>query len=193
MRLIVITRPRYFEGEAEAITALFDAGLERLHLRKPGSSEEELRMLIEQFPENYRQRIVIHDHFPLATEYHLGGIHLNSRNPEPLPNHAGSVSRSCHTLREVIKYKPDCDYLFLSPIYDSISKEGYGSTFAKETLREARRQGIIDAKVIALGGVCLAHLPEIRSLGFGGAAVLGAVWNHPGKDFVEYFKQLNAL
>ena len=37
MKLITITVPDFFEGEADAITSLFDAGLEILHLRKPGS------------------------------------------------------------------------------------------------------------------------------------------------------------
>lgn len=35
MKLITITQPAFFEGEAEAITSLFDAGLEILHLRNP--------------------------------------------------------------------------------------------------------------------------------------------------------------
>ena len=37
MKLIVITTPQFFEGEAEAVTSLFQNGLEMLHLRKPAS------------------------------------------------------------------------------------------------------------------------------------------------------------
>ena len=33
MKLITITMPDFFEGEADAIASLFDAGLEILHLR----------------------------------------------------------------------------------------------------------------------------------------------------------------
>ena len=43
MKLIVITTPQFFEGEAEAVTSLFQNGLEILHLRKPGASAEEDR------------------------------------------------------------------------------------------------------------------------------------------------------
>ena len=39
MKLIVITTPQFFEGEAEAVTSLFQNGLEMLHLRKPGAGE----------------------------------------------------------------------------------------------------------------------------------------------------------
>ena len=42
MKLIVITTPQFFEGEAEAVTSLFQNGLEILHLRKPGASAEEM-------------------------------------------------------------------------------------------------------------------------------------------------------
>ena len=54
--------------------------------------------------------------------------------------------RSCHSLEEVAKYKATCDYVFLSPIYDSISKEGYPSAYTTDSLQKARQAGIIDAK-----------------------------------------------
>ena len=50
MKLITITVPDFFEGEADAITSLFDAGLEILHLRKPGASYEEMENLLFRLP-----------------------------------------------------------------------------------------------------------------------------------------------
>ena len=51
MKLITITQPAFFEGEAEAITSLFEAGLEILHLRKPGASYEDMEQLLNRlFP-----------------------------------------------------------------------------------------------------------------------------------------------
>ena len=99
-----------------------------------------------------------------------------------------TVSRSCHSIREVIQHKSECDYLFLSPIYDSISKEGYGAAFSRIELKRAAEEEIIDNKVFALGGVSLEHIPEVRSLGFGGAAVLGALWQ--AESPAEYLKAL---
>ena len=37
MKLIVITTPQFFEGEAAAVTSLFQNGLEILHLAQAGS------------------------------------------------------------------------------------------------------------------------------------------------------------
>lgn len=190
MKLITITMPDFFEGEADSITSLFDAGLEILHLRKPGASYEEMENLLFRLPADYLERIVVHDHFQLASSWKLKGIHLNGRNPIAPEGFTGHVSRSCHSLEEVTKYKSACDYVFLSPIYDSISKEGCASAFTPYCLQKARQEGIIDAKVIALGGITTSRLPQIASLGFGGAALLGDVWQRKDTDFTDHFKAL---
>ena len=182
MELVFITLPKFFDGETSMVNRLFSIGMQHLHLRKPAATQRELAQWIENIDEPYRQRIVLHDYHELALEYSLGGIHLNSRNPLPLKQlttgkgHRLTVSRSCHSLNEVVKYKGECDYLFLSPIFDSISKEGYGAAFTPDVLRKAFAEGIIDNKVYALGGVSSDHLPEIGSHGFGGAAILGDLW-----------------
>lgn len=191
MKIIVITRPDFFDGETELVNNLFRAGMERLHLRKPKSSEEELASWLQNIDSQYYDRIVLHDHFNLISRFPLGGVHLNSRNPEYHKTGPGqdiTISRSCHSITEVIQYKSECNYLFLSPIYDSISKEGYGAAFSRIDLKQAADEGIIDSKVLALGGVSLEHIPELRSMGFGGAAVLGALWQ--AKSPTEYLKAL---
>ena len=40
-----------------------------------------------------------------------------------------------------------------------------------------RSRGIIDRKVMALGGVDADNIGSLRGYGFGGAVVLGAIWN----------------
>lgn len=176
MKLIVITAPDFVPGEAEVLRALLDRGLDRVHLRKPAATAAELASLIEQFPTSYRPRITIHDHFPLQHTYALGGIHLNGRNPAPPDGYRGTVSCSCHSLEEVAARRSQTDYLFLSPVFDSISKQGYRSGFPEQTLREAAQAGIIDKRVMALGGISADNLTAVRSLGFGGAALLGDIW-----------------
>ncbi len=193
MKLITITRPDFFEEEAGAITALFDAGLEILHLRKPGASYEEMEKLLRQLPPEYLERIVIHDHFRLLSSWKLKGVHLNGRNPTVPADFTGHVSRSCHSLEEVAAYKAACDYVFLSPIYDSISKEGYASAYTFDGLQQAQQAGIIDAKVMALGGVAAEHFSELSSLGFGGVALLGDIWKRTGTEFINHFKALLRL
>ena len=178
MNLIILTTPNFLPDEAEALTALLNHGLYRLHLRKPGCTEAELDALIRQLPPAYYPRISLHDHFPLQARYHLGGIHLNSRNPDVPTGFQGLVSRSCHTLEEAARYAPLTDYYFLSPIFDSISKQGYHAGFTEQQLRQAADNGLINMKTVALGGISVDKLPVLASLGFGGAAFLGDIWRN---------------
>lgn len=173
---IVITLPEFFDNEADAIVRLFQSGLERLHLRKPEATEAEYRDLLRQIPSCYHSRIVLHDHFALLDEFCLGGVHLNRRNPAAPKGWTGHVSCSCHSLEEVQQRKSQFDYVSLSPIYDSVSKQGYLSAFSHEELSAAKVAGVIDGKVMALGGITHDRLQEVERLGFGGVMVLGDAW-----------------
>ena len=187
-RLIAITTPCLFEEEATLINRLFGEGLQTLHLRKPEAEKSQLSTLLEQIEPEYYPRIILHDHFDLAPVFALGGVHLNRRNSKVPAGFAGSVSRSCHTLEELKHYEgldylflspifPEgLDYLFLSPIFPSISKEGYGEGFPLEVLKNATEQGLITRRIIALGGMDTHTILRLKGLGFGGVAVLGALW-----------------
>ena len=187
MEWIVITSPGFLQGEADFIDRLFGHGLDRLHLRKPGADIGECRRLLDGISREWLPRIVVHDNFGLCREYGLGGVHLNGRNPMAPPNHEGSVSRSCHSLEEISRYKGECDYLTLSPIFNSISKQGYMAAFEPGQLAAARDSGLIDSRVIALGGVTLENIPRVKELGFGGVAILGDVWQRMADDSVDEY------
>lgn len=193
-KLIVITPPYFFPDEAFLLVCLLQRGLERLHIRKPEGDKMQVRNLLEVIPSEFYSRVVLHDYFDLAENFRLGGIHLNRRNPDIPKSFRGNVSASCHSLQE-IQEKKSLDYVFLSPIFPSISKEGYGNGFSKELLQKASEQGIIDSKVIALGGLDASTIPLLKSFHFGGYAVLGALWGkQPCRQhtdlILEQFKQL---
>ncbi len=174
---IIITKPAFFDGEADRIVChLRQGNAGFLHIRKPGSTVEEVEALLRDIPAKWHSRLVLHDHFALAVRYGLHGVHLNSRNPLPPDGWQGSVSRSCHSLEEVLEWKERCHYVSLSPIFDSISKQGYASAFSREDIEKATLGGIIDTKVYALGGVTFALLDTVKAMGFGGAMILGDAW-----------------
>lgn len=178
MKRVVITLPHFIEDEATYINQLFESGIDLLHFRKPESSQADCEKLLKAIPAKWYSRIVIHDHFELCMKYHLHGIHLNRRNHQIPANFTGSISRSCHSLYEVREALAlHYDYVFLSPIYDSISKQGYCHAFTSEQLTEAAKEGIINERVFALGGITEANIPQLEAWHFGGAAMLGNVWN----------------
>ena len=53
----------------------------------------------------------------------------------------------------------------------------YHASYTPEEMKKAHKAGIIDKKVIALGGIDTFNLDEVKEYGFGGAAILGALWN----------------
>ncbi len=170
MKLIAITTPTFWYGESDAICCLLDSGWTRVHIRKPSASKIQIAKLIEQIPEKYRHRLSLHDHFELALEYNLGGVHLNHRNPLPPDEWKGLISKSCHSMKETA-LSSHLDYVTLSPIFDSISKPGYGSRFSANELKEADL-----SKVYALGGVTLSKIEKLKELGFSGAGMLSEAW-----------------
>ncbi len=175
-KLIAVTLPEFVPHEARLIQYALECGLTRVHVRKPGCTAVQLASLLEEIPENLRHCLSIHDHHELTEIFPDVCIHLNGRNPYLPDGYEGSFSRSCHSFEE-LEYEPKASYSFLSPIFDSVSKEGYASAFSYEDLKRASDNNIINSKVIALGGVVPERLPILRTLGFGGAAMLGYLWS----------------
>ena len=203
MKLIVITVETFLEREAEAVNLLFENGLEVLHFRKPCASPYETKSFIKQIKTDFHSRMVLHDCYELTELFDLKGIHLNRRNRDMFMNkplcgeRRLSISRSCHSLEEVVEAR-FCDYVFLSPVFDSVSKIGYKQAFTPRQLEDAKERGIIDESVMALGGITAENIPVAHRYGFGGVAVLGSLWNGFAADgnvneLLERFNELKNI
>ncbi|MEG1572401.1 MAG: thiamine phosphate synthase [Bacteroidales bacterium] len=175
MKKIGITTPNLWAGEASAICSLLDQTLDFVHIRKPSATCMEVEALIRLIPQEYHARLVLHNHHELSNQFAFKALHLNHSYPTPPSQYTGALTRSCHSLHELVDLSP-YTYVFLSPIYNSISKQGYKAAFTTAQLEEAFRQGLINQKVIALGGVTPSHFTQLQSYGFGGAAMMGYLW-----------------
>lgn len=200
MKLIVVTAPTFFVEEDQIITALFEEGLDILHLRKPETPAMYSERLLTLIPSIYHKRIVTHEHFYLQEEFKLMGIHLNARNPNEPHDYSGNVSCTCHSLNELQSKKHFYDYVFLSPVYNCITKQGISAGFTAEELRKAGKERLIDSKVMALGGITPDNILEIKDYGFGGAVVMGDIWNkfnactdHDYLEVIRHFKRLKQM
>lgn len=169
---IAITSPYHIDDEAARIERLLAGGeADYVHIRKPGWTSEETERLIASIRPEMRNRLKLHDHFGLASRYGLGGVHLNSRN-HVAPADAVKISKSCHSLEE-LGDTGRYEYVTLSPVFDSISKQGYRSAFRLDELRP----WLEGKRVVALGGVTPERIPQLKEAGFSGAAMLGYFWN----------------
>ena len=189
MKIIAITSPKVTGDDERIIKGLVKRGIDVVCFRKPDSGIEECRSLLLKLTSGERSKIVVHDYPELYEEFSLLGIHVN-KNVTSLPEgYSGLKTRSCHSFEEVEMYKEDYDYLFLSPIFNSISKQGYMSSFSDAELLQASKEGVIDRKVIALGGVTFDKIPYLKSLNFGGVAMIGAIYNTDVLERLDDFRQ----
>ena len=176
--------------EASQICAIISGGWDRVHLRHPGASRAEMRELIAAIPVDMHPYLVIHDHFSLAGEFNLGGLHLNRRSPIPPDDYRGPLSRSCHSLEE-LETSNSMAYMTLSPIFDSISKSGYSSAF---TPGQLARIGGLPGRLIALGGVTPERIRLLRRYSFSGFAMLGALpWGDGPDEMLRFIKNTNNI
>lgn len=195
MRLIVLTAPTWREDEAAVLTAMFECGLETLHVRKPGCTMRQMEQLLRELPARFYNRIVLHAHYELAEKYHLKGIHLPEgiRTEQPafaeewkLQFPEQHLSTSVHDVELLQREFKEFEYIFLSPVFDSISKSGYKTPFVPDEL--TRIIPTSPNAVIALGGITTENIPKVRAMGFAGCAVLGSMWE--AGDPVEAFVRL---
>lgn len=174
---IAVTPPEPAADEAERLRAILAAGWE-IHLRYPSLTMRPVRDIIEAIPQEWHRRLHLHGHFGLAAEFNLGGLHLNSRCPEPPAFYDGPLSITCHTPSELLRaaQNPAIAYATFSPVFDSVSKTGYAPSLSpQEIARAVAAAGKLP--VIALGGVAPDRVAEVRDAGFAGYAVLGALAN----------------
>jgi thiamine-phosphate pyrophosphorylase len=197
MKLIIMTKSTFFVEEDKILTSLFEAGLDNLHLYKPNAEPVYSERLLTLLPEDYYGKITVHDHYYLKEEFHLKGIHLNDCHKEPPAGYRGNVTRTCRNIGELKAAKKQSNYVFLKTLFDSQSNSADKSTLTMEELREASRQGLIDKKVYALGGMNLDNISVAKNLGFGGVVICGDLWNRfnitAGLDYKELISHFEKL
>jgi len=87
--LAVITLPGFFPGEADLLEGMLEAGLEKLHLRKPGAGDDKSGVgddkpgrgqddkteLLERLAPRWASRLVLHGSPVLAERYGIPQVH----------------------------------------------------------------------------------------------------------------------
>ncbi|PIB35218.1 hypothetical protein BFP72_07315 [Reichenbachiella sp. 5M10] len=175
MNIVIITPETLVDHEIATCNELLHRDV-RLHVRKPTWSFDEVKKYIEQIDSKHYQKISLHQAHPLVDEMNLGGIHQKSQDDGPI-NPSKVYSKSFHSLRDISRTRADLNYGFLSPIYDSISKQNYLSHFDLDKLQSELRR-IKSFPLYALGGVMIDHHTELEDIGFDGMVLLGSFWKH---------------
>ncbi len=197
MKLVIMTKSTFFVEEDKILTALFDEGLDSLHLYKPGTSPLYSERLLSLIPDDYYKRITVHEHYYLKNEYRLGGIHIDNPLMEVPDGYKGNVSRTCNDFSLLKLMKKKSKYIFLKNIFDCKEFKDEKSNFTLSQLEAASHDGLIDRHVYALGGMSIDNIGMAKEMGFGGVVVCGDLWGrfdiHNQQDFkdvITYFIQM---
>lgn len=169
--MIVVSHPEYFDGEIEAINALFEAGLSSFHVRKNKFNGGYLDAVTLN-PEN---SVILHGD-PVHARKHGTGVHFKAG--QPITKFKGLfTSVAAHSIDELMEFDGLVDRIMLSPVFDSISKNNYRSNFDIKELKYLFNHTKFHSEIVALGGLNERTAIIALEAGFNDVATLGFVWN----------------
>ncbi|MCD8291739.1 MAG: thiamine phosphate synthase [Prevotella sp.] len=176
MKLVIMTQPTFFVEEDKILTALFDEGMDDLHICKPGASPMYTERLLSLLPESLCRKIVVHNHFYLKNEFNLAGIHIDDPT-QPLPgNYKGKYGVTCSDLNQLAEMKKKADYVFLHCTFDNPTEEN-SQVITLKQIEDASIDGILDKRVYAFGDINLDNVRLAKDFGFGGVVICNDLWS----------------
>ncbi|RXP59419.1 thiamine phosphate synthase [Lutibacter sp. HS1-25] len=190
--IVLIAPEQDIPNEIELLHQLFEAGLQYYHFRKPFKNYQEHVAYLNQIDTKYHNRIVVHYFHELINEFNLKGIHFQEQKRcDVLENGKGyfnnlnmagkTMSSSFHEFQELENCDIEFDYYLLSPVFSSISKQGYAGRGFDVTNSSK--------KIIGMGGINISTIKDTLKLGFKGIGVLGGVWN--SENCLERFLEIH--
>ena len=194
--MILITEPDFIPDEEKFINAFFNEGLGILHLRKPEATALQMHELISKIDEKFHSRIMIHSHYELFETFKIRGVHFTENSKGQIRSYEKvqcKKSLAVHELSDLKCVDNSIDYVFLSPLFSSVSKAGYSKQWNFESIK-AELSEYRNFKVMALGGITLDNVKQVKELGFDDFALLGSIWepvksNHSLTQVIEIFNR----
>lgn len=189
--IVVITPEINHPLEAQILSALVLDHDCIIHIRKPHFGINEYKEYLLK-NDKLTTQFVLHEHHSLAKEFPVKGIHLKEKDKNQVtdyPINIKIISTSLHVVEDANKLKYPFEYVFFSPLFESISKQNYGSNTTQEMLKETVLGLKHNTKIpiIGLGGINKENIVWVKNSRFDGAAILGAIWQSedPLKTFEE--------
>lgn len=175
--IIIITPEEMMKNETELINELFQEGLDLLHIRKPFINSEEMTDFINQINSEFHSKLVLHSHYDLAENFTISRFHfreIDRQNNvyESFTNQI--ISTSVHDIETFNELGEEWEYAFISPIFPSISKKGYGEN--STIFNDVKNRIHSNVKLIGLGGINENNISKAFESGVDGVALLGAIW-----------------
>ena len=175
--IIVITPEEVVQNETEIINQLFQEGLDLLHIRKPFIDQNEMKDFIQKIDSKFYSQLVLHSHYNLAENFNISRFHfreIDRKNGFFQSFTDKIISTSVHDIESFNHLNKEWEYAFISPVFPSISKKGYGEN--STILNDIKKRDNSNVRLIALGGINEKNINEVFESKVDGVALLGAIW-----------------
>ena len=204
MQLVLFTSNDKFRSEIYIVIKMLENGLETLHIKKPNFSKKQMTAYINQIPEKYHRKLIIHSFYSLIFKYNLKGIHISKKFRTKTAqfktllfllrffNKKKHISCSCHSIEQLLEIPKFYSYVLLTPVFNH---HEMNAKFSKNTLENIIPQ--VNFDVYASGGINLENMHELESIGFKGVSLMGSIWfnddKQPLANFIDSKNKLTML
>jgi thiamine-phosphate pyrophosphorylase len=196
MKLVLISPSKKQDSEIGMLLNMFEKGLQTYHVRKKNFSTRELKRYLEEIPSKYHNRIIIHTHHELALKYDLKGIYISRSHKKRkirlwfwekwLKLRRGNleISTTIRNLEDIGDTPARYNYIFLSPIFDSLSGNFQAAFSEYNLVRNLKKTKV---RSIARGGISINKIQKAHELGFSGVAFYSSIWKsgNPLQEFIK--------
>ncbi len=202
MDIVVVSCSHDVENEIAIVEAMLLDGLESFHIRKPHYTTNDYITYISKISPKLRHRVVLHSRHMLSNKYGCKGVHVSRKHRRAgfrtklrlfklrFFNKKIHISASLQNLEAIESKIKNYDYIFLSPLYDSMSPDARIKKFNSSKLRKFLRQ--TRSRVFAHGGISEDKFPQLKKLGFSGVVFQSVIWDSP-EPLQQYFKLKESL
>jgi len=191
-RLLLVTDRHQTKGRSliSIVQRVLKVGSTAIQLRERDLSAHDLLELAREVKVLTSQRdsqLVVNDRIDVALSLEEVGVHLRSNSmPVTVARRLLGPRRllgvSAHSMDEVVRAEGEgADYVVLGPVYDTPSKQAFGSPLGLSKLEEICR--LVHVPIIGIGGITVDRARDVRRAGAFGVAVITAIL---GADDVKH-------
>lgn len=186
-KICIVTRGRGAAGTderrrlLERLGAASGAGAGMILIRERQFEDRALLRFTREVIEVVRPagtHTVVNDRTDIALASGADGVHLKSdgapaRDVRRIVPEGFLIGRSVHSEDEAVAVEAagGCDYLFFGTVFRSASKPDHHPLAGLEGLHRTCRA--VTLPVIAIGGMSVARIPDVRAAGAAGIAAIG--------------------
>ncbi len=196
-KIVVVSANHKIKSETRIINDILEAGADYFHFRKYGYPSYRIAKMINEIPEKFHSRIILHSHYPLAKKYHLGGIHIPRKirknwffNAFILNSYKKNdryiITTSYHSTRKIERSPDYYSYFFLNNIFGNLRGTNKHAYKDHEKLMDFLKITLKD--IVPLGGIDVGKIPSLKEIGFKSVGIHGYLWGakDPVKRFVDF-------